>query len=106
MAEARSQTGRELILSALRKGLLSLTVLAAATYAADYGVLRIRIATGGTPFGKVTVRPLYAVPQKNNRTEYLAGDAQDQTCVHSLFPHLGDSPCWYLERHKEQLVDM
>jgi hypothetical protein len=24
------------------------------------------------------------------------------TCVHSLFPHMGYQPCWYLSRHSEQ----
>jgi len=27
-----------------------------------------------------------------------------QTCVRSLFPHLGFSPCWYVNREKLQRV--
>jgi hypothetical protein len=52
------------------------------------------------------VRPYYAVPQKNHKTEFLFDEPQDETCVHSLFPHLGDEPCWYLSTHKDQRIDI
>jgi hypothetical protein len=29
-----------------------------------------------------------------------------KTCVHSLFPHSGDPPCWFLIRHAEQRTDI
>jgi hypothetical protein len=29
-----------------------------------------------------------------------------QDCVYSLFPHFGDSPCWYLSRHTRQQVNV
>ena len=104
MADRR--TGRQVILRGLRNGAGAVVILTGLAYVADYAVLRIRIATGKAPFGTVTVQPVYAVPQKGQRTEYIVGDAQNQTCVHSFFPHLGDSPCWYLQRHKEQRVNM
>jgi len=106
MADQPARTGRELILLLVRKFVLGAVLLAAVAYALDYSVLRFRMATNRNAMGTVTVRPVYAVPQKNHRTEFLVGDSQDQACVHSLFPHLGDAPCWYLTRHKEQQINM
>lgn len=106
MADQPARTGREIILVAVRNFLLRALLLATVAYAIDYAVLRFRITTGRSVMGTVTVRPVYAVPQKNHSTEFLAGDPQDQACVHSLFPHLGNSPCWYLARHKEQQINM
>jgi hypothetical protein len=52
---------------------------------------------------------LYAIPQKNGKIDYEF-DAQqpDVTtpCVHSLFPHLGNSPCWYLQRNSQKPIPM
>jgi hypothetical protein len=46
------------------------------------------------------------VQQKDGKTEYEEGDPETQTCVNSLFPHLGYSPCWYLRRHKLLQVNL
>ncbi len=104
MADGR--TGREIILQGLRRALIGLLAMAAIAYVLDFAVLHIRIATNRNPYGTITVRQVYTVPQKNRSTEFLVGDPQDQTCVNSLFPHSGDPPCWYLARHKEQQIDM
>ncbi len=106
MADRPARTGREIILHFVRNLVLGALLLAAVAYAIDYAVLRFRVATNRNAMGSVTIRPVYAVPQKNHSTEFLTGDPQDQACVHSLFPHLGDSPCWYLARHKEQRINM
>lgn len=81
---------------------LSLVVL----YIVDYAVLRYRVAANRNAFGTVTVHPYYAVPRKDRKTEFLFDDPRDQTCVNSVFPHLGDSPCWYLTRNPNPRVDM
>ncbi|MBV9764542.1 MAG: hypothetical protein JOZ48_06825 [Acidobacteriaceae bacterium] len=78
----------------------------AAVYIADYLLLRFRIATNRNPYGTVTIQPYYAVPQKDGKTEFLFDDPQNQTCVHSLFPHVNDDPCWYLSRKKEKRINM
>ncbi|MDQ2712169.1 MAG: hypothetical protein M3Y24_08065 [Acidobacteriota bacterium] len=101
-----ARSGREIILRAARRVLTVLLFATGVIYILDYGVLRYRIAVNRTPFGSVTVRPYYAVPQKNHSTEFLMGDPQAQTCVNSIFPHVGDSPCWYLTRHKDQRINM
>lgn len=87
----------------------SLAGLAAALvviYAGDYVVLRIRMHAGGNVFSTMTVHRYYSVPQKNGKFEFLALDPQQQTCTHSLFPEMGDQPCWYLARHTDQRIDM
>lgn len=85
---------------------LSLVILSAAVYAGDYAVLRFRLAKGKRPFGTVTVYRYYAVEEKNLKTEYAFDNSAAVTCVHSLFPHFGCSPCWYLNRHTEQRIDL
>jgi hypothetical protein len=105
MASAR-RTGRQIILLGIRNALLGAAALLAAAYLLDYAVLRFRMAINRHPTGTVTVRPMYAVAHKNKSTEFLLGDLQDQPCVNSLFPHMGNSPCWYLESDKEPRINM
>lgn len=90
----------------LRKAFLAAALMVAVLYLGDYAILRFRIATNRQPYGTVTVTPYYAVPQKDHRIEFLADSPQDETCVNSLFPHQGDSPCWYLTRHKDKRINM
>jgi len=75
-------------------------------YAADYAIFRIRLATNRQPFGQVTVITYYAVGEKGNKEEFFFNPPQSVTCVNSLFPHAGNTPCWYLQRHKEQRTDI
>jgi hypothetical protein len=83
----------------------SLAGVLLALYVGDYVFLQLRIQPGNA-FASVTVRRYYAVPQKSGKIEFLQADAQDQTCVRALFPHMGDAPCWYVRRHTEQRIDM
>jgi hypothetical protein len=75
----------------------------AAVYGGDWILLRIRI-TRNSGYGSVTVRQYYAINEKNNRTEYVYGSTEDETCVNSLFGHEGLLPCWYLRRHPDRQV--
>lgn len=79
-------------------------LLAAALYCGDYVSLRYRIPGGRAQFGSVLVERDFAVALKNHQTEFMFDKPQPQTCVYSLFPHLGDPPCWYLARHARQRV--
>jgi hypothetical protein len=80
----------------------AIVVLAVVIYIGDYIVVRLR----SEPTAAVQVTKLYAVQQKDGKTEYEAGDPETETCVNSLFPHLGYSPCWYLKRHKTQQLNL
>lgn len=100
------RTGKEIIGRFVLRAIAALVILAALVFGVDYGVLRIRIATNHAPFGTVNVHPYYAVPQKDQKTQFILGDPTDQQCVNSLFPHMGDSPCWYLTKHVDQQINM
>jgi len=71
-------------------------------YGGDYAIFRLR----HSPTGSVTVRRYLAIQEKANRVEYVFNGEQNQTCVQSLFPHRGSTPCWYLSRHTEQRIDI
>lgn len=81
-------------------------MLIALIYVGDYVSLRYRIPPNRSQFGTVTVREMYAIHEKNSKTEYQFPPPQDQTCVQSLFPHFGYTPCWYLRRHPEKRIDI
>lgn len=90
---------------ALQRTAFSLLALAAVLYAGDYLSLRLQIPSR-PQFGTVHIQPYLAVPRKDGRIEYMLDDPVDQPCVHSLFPHFGDTPCWYLQRQKNKRVNM
>lgn len=68
--------------------------------------VRLRMMGSNSRFGSVVVQKYYAVALKNRKTEYMFDEPHSQTCVHSMFPHFGDAPCWYLETHRRQRVDV
>jgi hypothetical protein len=80
-------------------------------YIGDYLSVRIRMlhAKPIDPFETITTLRILAIPEKNGKTEYET-DAQNPqqavTCVHSLFPHAGYSPCWYIKPKLNQPIPM
>ena len=91
--------------------LIAIGVLLAAVYAYDYLSVRHRMAAQkqGDPFDVLTYPNVLAIPQKGNRVEY-ALDVQSpmvsEACVHSLFPHGGYTPCWYVRRKAQSPIPM
>ena len=85
-----------------------ITVLASCTllYAGDYAAVRYRMARGRDALGTVEVQPYYAVPLKDGKTEFMYLNPQNEVCVHSLFPHLGHRPCWYVRRHRNKPINV
>lgn len=92
------------MLRILRYALAMATALALLAYGTDYAVLRYRVARNRSPYGKVTILDYYAIQEKGNRTEYASPSEREQTCVNALFPQMGLAPCWYVRRHKEQII--
>ena len=43
---------------------------------------------------------------KDGKTEYMMLQPETQTCVKSIAPHFGYTPCWYLEGHKQQRTNL
>ena len=81
-------------------------LLIATLYVGDYVSVRYRIPRGRNPFGTVTVQRSYSVMKKDGKPDFYFDPPQNQTCVRSLFPHLGYDPCWYLLRHQNQQISM
>lgn len=87
----------------IKQALLLLLAVLALFYAGDYVVLRARLPRS---LSTVTVKPYYAVPQKDGKTEFMLLDPEDRTCAQSLLPHMGYPPCWYLRKHTQQRIDL
>jgi hypothetical protein len=89
----------------------ALLMLFALTYVYDYASVRHRMSAQkpGDPFDVVTYPHLLAIPQKGNKIDYEL-DAQSpmetDPCVHSLFPHYGYTPCWYILRKSKNPTQM
>ena len=90
----------------LRRILGALAAGAVLLYAGDYLSVRFRFPGNRPAFGYVQVHPYYAIPQKGGKTEIVLQDVETRSCVNSLFPHLGATPCWYVRRHVRERIDM
>ncbi len=61
------------------------------------------------PFESPKALRVLAIPEKNGKTEYeidARNPEQTVTCVHSIFPHYGYSPCWYVKPRINQPIPM
>lgn len=86
--------------------LIVLIAAPALAYAADFVVLKIKIATNHNPYGTVTVRSYYSIAKKNNKVEYDYIGTEDEICTHSLFMQGGHTPCWYASSHTERKIEI
>jgi len=89
----------------VKRALLFVATTLVLLYTGDYLSVRYRIPNR-EPLGTVKIERYYAVRQKDRKTEYYFLDPETRQCVHSLFPQLGFSPCWYLSRKKKQEIDL
>ena len=91
--------------------LISVVLVLVLFYDGDYLYVRVRMLhpTLADPFESMKSLRLLAIPEKNGKTEYEV-DAQNLeqtvTCVHSLFPHYGYSPCWYVKARINRPIPM
>ena len=91
--------------------LVAAVSLLALVYSGDYLFVRIRMMhpKPADPFESIKNLRVLAIPEKNGKTEYEV-DAQNPeqtvTCVHSLFPHGGFSPCWSVKPRINQPIPM
>lgn len=56
----------------------------------------------GSPQSSVTVNQFMSVPLKGQKTEYDFLGTANVACDLALFPHGGETPCWYLKSHANQ----
>ena len=87
-----------------KRTVAGIVVVMVAAFIVDYVVLRAKIMFPklGAATGTVQMTRLYAIAQKNGRVEYELDANQPEVtapCVHSLFPHMGNNPCWYLQQN-------
>jgi hypothetical protein len=80
-------------------------------YGSDYLYVRIRMLhpKPADPFESLKALRILAIPEKNGKTEYevdALNPEQAVTCVHSLFPHYGYLPCWYVKPRINQPIPM
>lgn len=90
---------------------IGIALALALVYTGDSISLRVRMthATLSDPYETVTALRILAIADKGNKTEYTIDQVQPQQtaeCVHALFPHNGDLPCWYLKRKFAQPIPM
>jgi len=95
----------------IERVVVSLILVLALLYAADYGWLRLRAIFPklGQAFGTVQMVRLYAIAIKGGKVEYQFDARQPEVtvpCVRCLLPHLGQKPCWYLQRQSQKPIPM
>jgi|SRR5579871_2528877 hypothetical protein len=104
--EMTAQKLRDLLRRIFLRLLLFALGIALLAFGVDFAVFRVRVTTNRNLYGSVEVRHYYAVLQKNGKTQFIFEPPQDEPCVHTLFPHAGMQPCWYLSRHPEKRTDI
>ena len=84
---------------------LAAVVVFAAVYGCDYLRVRYRMANpkAGDAFGSVTYYD--STTMKNGKVEVFYDQPQTELCVHAIFPHWGDRPCWYASRRTVKSID-
>jgi hypothetical protein len=87
---------------------VAVVALASILYASDYLIAAVRKQNpkAGQAFGTVTVQHYYSIPQKDGKAELVFQDPHTQTCVRSIFPHFGYTPCWYARRKSQTPISM
>ena len=88
----------------LHRALLATLLALGALYLGDYVALRYQIARGGPTAAVETITILYATPLKNGQVSIFWDQPQTETCTRSIFPHLGNPPCWYAKRHLTKVI--
>jgi hypothetical protein len=85
----------------MKRAIIGFILSFIAVYVGDYAVAKSK------PLGSVQVQPFYAIHQKDGKTEFdYSMPPETQTCVASLFPHLGSNPCWYVTKHKTRKIEI
>jgi hypothetical protein len=95
----------------VKRFLCAIAIAAALVFLCDAVSVRLRTShpSPGNPFESITTSRVLAIEEKNGKTEYQLDQQQPQqivTCVHSIFPHYGYSPCWYVKKQLQKPIPM
>jgi hypothetical protein len=87
-----------------KRALIVASALLMVLYVIDFLWLQHRVnhPTAGKAFD--TVKFYWAATLKGGKVEIYYDQPQTETCVCSLFPHLGYRPCWYVGRMTVRVV--
>jgi len=104
-------TPKRLLALTVKWLLISALAALCALYAGDelYFQYRIHSARSAEALGAVDMQRVLAIQLKGGKVEYTMDRQQPdqiQKCVHSLFPHAGFNPCWYLLRQSQKAIPM
>jgi len=83
----------------------------ALVYVGDFAWFRVRLThpKPADPLESFTGPRVLAIAEKGGKTSYEIDQQhpeQTTTCAHSLFPHMGYSPCWYVKPRLNQPIPM
>lgn len=94
------------VLAALKGTILALIAALVLIYAGDYLFVRFRMTRNllDDPFETQMIERTYGIPHKNGSAEIVNDAPEPETCVHSIFPHMGYTPCWYLNRNSKTII--
>jgi len=98
MSEARERR----IIQWIVRSLVTLFAIALLIYPADWAVWEAQRLFGGG-VGSVNVNHFTVAELKANKEEYYPDGVQTVPCSRSLFPQGGNSACWWLRRHPEEI---
>ena len=95
----------------IRRVTLILFGLVLFLYLIDFAWYQLRVVSPhlGVANGTVHRTRVLAIAEKNNKVEYEIDSnrpEEDVPCAHSLFPHAGNHPCWYVTRHANDPIPM
>lgn len=92
-----------------KRVLTALVATLAIAYCGDYVWFRVRLIhpKPADPLESFRTLRVLAIPEKGGKTAYEIDQQNPEqiiTCVHSLFPHAGFSPCWYIKPRANQPI--
>jgi len=95
----------------LRHASLAAVAIIAIAYMLDFSWYHLRLSfpSLGSAASSMHRTRIIAIAGKNNKVEYEIDSVQpeeDVPCTHTLFPHSGHAPCWYLARHINDPIQM
>jgi hypothetical protein len=88
---------------------LKVTVVVMAALLALYGLDLLSVLAGvpSRPrYSTVTINRFYYINEKFNKFSYEPISSVDEQCVNAMFPQFGARPCWYVQRHTSQTIDV
>lgn len=87
-----------------RSAIVVIGLSLAIVYICDYALVRykVRHTNLGSALGQVQVYE--AARLKDGKFEVFWDQPQTEICVHSIFPQLGQLPCWYASRNNLKII--